>query len=390
MKWLFAYDHKFFKKENDYFSKQGFPYEMWQRYLDHCDELVVAGRIQVLEENQANYSLSSGDQTTFVNIPDASNLAFFTPESRTKKELMTEIQKVDAVVARIPSQIGFLAIKVARKLRKPYAVEIVGDPNESYRYHGNWKAKLYAPLATRTMKKGVQTAPFALYITEQELQKLYPTLGIETACSNVELTQFADETFISQRKERLLTDKVIFGMIGSLDSDYKGLDIAIKALAIIKPTLPSIEFRVLGSGMTAKWEKMVAFYGLSETVKFCGTKPTHEVFDWLKEIDIYLQPSRTEGQGRSVIEAMAMGCPVVTSDVGGMKELADPLMRFPNGSEHECAKIITLILTNRDLYSQQITRNFKTAMTFSKEVLETKRRCHYKQFKERTKKNEKN
>lgn len=293
------------------------------------------------------------------------------------------------MIARIPSQIGYLAVKVAQQLNKPYAVEIVGDPKESYRFHGNWKAKLYAPLATRTMKKVVKTAPFALYITEKELQKLYPTKGIQTACSNVELTHFADELSIDKRKERDLKNKVTFGMIGSLDSNYKGLDIALQALATIKSTIPEFEFRVLGSGMSSKWQKLVDELQLKDNVVFCGTMPAAEVFDWLKDIDIYLQPSRTEGQGRSVIEAMAMGCPAITSNVGGMKELTDDRMRFPNGDEQELAKIIQLLLENNVIYQQQIVRNYQAAMDFSKEKLEEKRKIYYKKFMDWIEENEK-
>lgn len=389
MKWLFAYDHKFFRKGQQFFSKQAFPYEMWQRYLEHCDDLIVTGRIQKLNENDTNYSLSSGNQLTFVNIPDASNLGYFLPDNAAETALVKEIKKVDAVIARIPSQIGYLAVKVAQQLNKPYAVEIVGDPKESYRFHGNWKAKLYAPLATRTMKKVVKTAPFALYITEKELQKLYPTKGIQTACSNVELTHFADDFFINSRKERDLKHKVTFGMIGSLDSNYKGLDIALQALATIKSTIPEFEFRVLGSGMSSKWQKLVDELQLKDNVIFCGTMPAEEVFDWLKDIDIYLQPSRTEGQGRSVIEAMAMGCPAITSNVGGMKELTDDRMRFPNGDEQELAKIIQLLLENNVIYQQQIVRNYQAAMDFSKEILEEKRKIYYKKFMDWIEENEK-
>lgn len=163
-------------------------------------------------------------------------------------------------------------------------------------------------------------------------------------------------------------------MIGSLDSNYKGLDIALQALATIKSTIPEFEFRVLGSGMSSKWQKLVDELQLKDNVVFCGTMPAEEVFDWLKDIDIYLQPSRTEGQGRSVIEAMAMGCPAITSNVGGMKELTDDRMRFPNGDEQELAKIIQLLLENNVIYQQQIVRNYQAAMDFSKEILEEKRK----------------
>lgn len=382
MKWLFAYDHKFFRGKQRFYSRQGFPYEMWQRYLEQCDQIVVAGRIQKMIGNEANYTLSSGANVSFVNIPDASNLGYFLPNNATKTALLKEIEAVDAVVARIPSQIGYLAIGIAEQLNKPYAIEIVGDPRESYRFHGSWKARLYAPVAAATMKKVVKKAPFSLYITAKELQKLYPTKGIETVCSNVELTNFADPIFVEQRKERDLSHKIVFGMIGSLDSNYKGLDIALQALTALKSTLPDFEFRVLGSGMSSKWTEIVAQHDLTDKVVFCGTIPTAAVFEWLKDIDIYLQPSRTEGQGRSVIEAMAMGCPVITSNVGGMKELAEDSMRFSNGNDCELANIIRRLVSVTGEYQQQIDRNYQEAKTYAKAALTARRSEHYQKFME--------
>ncbi len=380
MKFLFAYDHKFFLDKTDVLSKTAFPYTTWDRYLEHADELLVACRLFPLTESRNHYSVSSGRNVSFTNIPNPSSLAYFLPNNSAEKAMREAIQSVDAVIARVPSQIGFLAVRVARALNKPYAVEVVGDPKESYRLHGSLKAKCYAPFATKTMQKTVWNAPFALYITENELQKLYPSKGIQVACSNTELPDFSDELIIEERKSRDLTKKVVFGMIGSLDSHYKGLDVAIRALRRSKEHLPPFEFRVLGSGVSSKWMAIAEENGLKNEVVFCGTKPANEVFDWLAEIDIYLQPSRTEGQGRSVIEAMAMGCPVITSDVGGMKELTDSSMRFQSEDDARFSEIIQLVVQNKVAYKTQIDRNYAEAKRFSKSILMQKRNEHYQKF----------
>ncbi|WP_088815955.1 MULTISPECIES: glycosyltransferase [Listeria] len=380
MKFLFAYDHKFFQDDSDVLSKTAFPYAAWDRYLEHADTLLIACRLFPLTEARNHYSVSSGANVSFTNIPNPSSLAYFLPNNLAEKAMREAVQSVDAVIARVPSQIGFLAVRVAKALNKPYAVEVVGDPKESYRLHGSLKAKCYAPFAARTMRQTVWHAPFALYITENELQKLYPSKGIQAACSNTELPDFSDDLIIEARKHRDLTKKVVFGMIGSLDSHYKGLDVAICALKRSKAHLPPFEFRVLGSGVSSKWTAIAEENGLKNEVVFCGTKPADEVFDWLAEIDIYLQPSRTEGQGRSVIEAMAMGCPVITSDVGGMKELTESSMRFQSEDDAGLAEIIQRVARNQVLYKTQIDRNYAEAKRFSKNILAQKRRKHYQKF----------
>lgn len=380
MNWLFAYDHKFYTSGEDVLSKTAFPYETWQRYLTHSDTLTVACRLYPLTEEARGYSVSSGERVSFTAIPNPSGYAYFMPRNPAIQAMRQAVRQADAVIARLPSQIGFLAVKVARELGKPYAVEVVGDPSETYRLHGSFKAKLYAPLAKRTMEKTVAQAPFALYITEKELQRLYPTKGVQTSCSNTELPDMSRAALLMERKNRDLNKQIVFGMMGSLDSQYKGLDVAIRALARIKKELPDFEFRILGSGASSKWTRIVVQNSLEGMVDFCGTKPSDEVFDWLADVDIYLQPSRTEGQGRSVIEAMAMGCPVITSNVGGMKELADPAMQFESEKDAELAAIITTLTENHALYEEQIECNYIKALQFSKHVLTAKREQHYQKF----------
>ncbi|MBC1565095.1 glycosyltransferase family 4 protein [Listeria booriae] len=378
MNWLFAHDHKFFLQKEKVFSKQTFSYESWERYLKHTDTLTVACRLFPLTEEEKRYSLSSGANISFVDIPRPSSVTSFLPYNIALQTMRQAVKSVDAVVARLPSQIGLLAVKAARELGKPYAIEIVGDPKESYKWHGSAKAKLYAPIATRKLKKIAWQARFTLYITENELQKLYPTKGIEISCSNTELPDLTKKTAPKKRNEG---NKLIFGMIGSLDSKYKGLDVAIKALSKMKNKLPPFEFRILGSGDTTRWRTIAEENDLVEEIIFDGTRPSHEVFDWLSKIDIYLQPSRTEGQGRSVIEAMYMGCPVITSNVGGMKELTEPEMRFESEDYEQLARLITKLVYDNIFYQKQSERNLIEAKKFTKIVLEKKREYHYKKFK---------
>ena len=65
--------------------------------------------------------------------------------------------------------------------------------------------------------------------------------------------------------------------------------------------------------------RQVKELGLSDAVKFTGN--VSNVQDYLADADIYVQSSHREGLPLSVIEAMASGLPVISTDVGGMKNI---------------------------------------------------------------------
>ena len=81
---------------------------------------------------------------------------------------------------------------------------------------------------------------------------------------------------------------------------------------------------------------------------------TTNVLSYTSACDIYIQPSLTEGLGRSVIEAMCLGKPVIASGIGGVGELVmDGVTGFfvPAKSPQSIAEKITYFHNNRKAIS---------------------------------------
>lgn len=385
MKWLFAHDNCFYKKESgEVYSEVAFQYKSFERYLEHADELVVVARLEMVPVNTDinQWNLSSGPQVQFVEAPDPYGFRCFTPFPKGYHSMEKEVAKVDAVIARLPSEIGYMAVDAARKLGKPYVVEVVGDAYGAMKEYGNLKGKIYAPVAKHKMKKRVQQAPFALYITDNVLQRLYPTSGKEVSCSNVELSIVTYYNRVN-RLARIADDsrKIRIGMNGSLSSAYKGFDTAIKAVALAKKELPPFEFEILGKGSPLEWEELARQLGVEEDIHFIGSMPNANVHHWLDEIDLFLMPSRTEGQGRALIEALSRGCPSLGSNVGGIPELLLPeQLHEPEDSELLAQKMIR-VLKQPELQLRYAKEAFLSTEKFEAEVLEEKRRRFFHQLK---------
>lgn len=107
----------------------------------------------------------------------------------------------------------------------------------------------------------------------------------------------------------------------------KGLDVAIRTLASLDPSLdtrlvvvggPS---GVDGPGELARCRNLAAALGVADRVVFTPPQPHHLLSTFYRASDVVLVPSRTESFGLVALEAAACGIPVVARAVGGLTEL---------------------------------------------------------------------
>ncbi len=111
------------------------------------------------------------------------------------------------------------------------------------------------------------------------------------------------------------------GMVGRLER-IKGPDIVFRAMPKVVKRLPDVKLYVIGEGsMLDELNEMARMGNFSDSVNFIGY--SDNVAKCLKAVDILVCGSRSEGFGLAAAEAMAMGIPVVGSDVGGMREVVE-------------------------------------------------------------------
>lgn len=112
---------------------------------------------------------------------------------------------------------------------------------------------------------------------------------------------------------------ITFVHIGRLDEN-KNQQLIINCFAKVYELHPDARLILCGDGPTReKLEDMVQAVGLHEVVQFTGN--VSNVQDYLAISDIYLQSSHREGLPLSVVEAMASALPVISTNVGGMKNI---------------------------------------------------------------------
>lgn len=385
MKIVFIHDHVFVKDTNDnkVYSPGKLPYDAFKRYITIFGDIEVIGRVRYVKNNK-NLMLSSGPNINFTFVDSLSSLkAQFFKKGKVKKQMSQVISKADGIIARLPSELGFLAIKIAKELNKPFAVEVVGDPWDALWNFGNFKGKLYAPVVTLKTKKYVQDAPFCLYVTNKYLQEKYPNKGYNVGCSNVEIKELRKDLLSDASFE--LNDKVFkIGLIGSLNAAYKGIDKALEAIALIKEKYPQYNFKleVVGEGDSNQWLSIAQRLGVQNNVDFLGVfRQKHDLFKWLDGVDLYIQPSLTEGLPRALVEAMSRGKPCLGSSVGGIPELLEEDCLHSPKNTVDFSKNIERALNDKEWRKRQAIRNLEVADTFLLEKLNKIRLDFWNEYK---------
>ena len=138
--------------------------------------------------------------------------------------------------------------------------------------------------------------------------------------------------------DRVLTlysgiDLSVFKPIPNIDKEWdlafmgrlekmKSVDLFPEMLVLLQPNFPDLKMMMTGEGSLKEWLfNEFETRGVSSMVDYQGVVETDDVPRFINKSRIFLYPSREEPFGLSIIEAMACGVPVVSTDVYGPKEI---------------------------------------------------------------------
>jgi glycosyltransferase involved in cell wall biosynthesis len=150
-------------------------------------------------------------------------------------------------------------------------------------------------------------------------------------------------------------DVPIFGSVGRLDR-WKGFHILLDAVPSILERHPDARFVLVGGpheldpSYATELEDQAAGLGLDGQVLLVGQKPNPE--DWIQAMDVFVHTSHDEPFGMVVIEAMALGKPVVASAEGGPTEVITPGidgLLSPYGDQRGLVSAILRLLDHDEL-----------------------------------------
>ena len=227
-----------------------------------------------------------------------------------------------AIVHTHTSKAGFLGRLAARLARAP---AVIHQPHGHifYGYYGPARTRFYVALeriAARWSDRIVALTEaeihehLALGIGRREQFVTVPS-GVPTA----ELRARAPGRDTARRMLGIDDETFVVAAIGRL-VPIKGFDILLRALPTVVASLPRTRALVVGDG--PEMEALAALarsLGVADHVRMDGASA--EVETILSAADVLAAPSRNEGMGRVLVEAMALGVPVIGAAVGGIPDV---------------------------------------------------------------------
>jgi glycosyltransferase involved in cell wall biosynthesis len=114
----------------------------------------------------------------------------------------------------------------------------------------------------------------------------------------------------------------LIGTVGNI-SRMKGTDVLVEALPLVAARVPGVRCVVVGAddhGMREELAQRAGALGVGDRLLFTG--PVADPRAIVAMLDLFVLPSREEGYGLALLEAMAAGKPVAASRVGGIPDIA--------------------------------------------------------------------
>lgn len=351
-------------------------YTIYKRYADAFGEIVLCSRFDETQTLMNGYMKADFIKGSVVIDKLSGALLGLYDTS-----IENSMHDCDLVIARVPSIIALRGAICAKRLKKPYLAESMGDAWDSYWNHG-LSGKLIAPYMFLKMKSVVRNADYSIYVTERFLQRRYPCNNRSISASNVVINELNPKA-LENRKNRIanLDSRHISLMTSAaVNTQAKGHEYVIRAIQLLKEKGIDACYYLAGGGDSTRLRRIAEKCEVLDSIYFLGELPMNEVYEYLDNIDVYIQPSLQEGLPRAVIEAMSRACPCLGSNTAGTPELLDRECIFKRRSVDAIVASIEWFV-NQDL-SYYAERNFKRASNYAESVLKERRSAYFDYVKE--------
>jgi glycosyltransferase involved in cell wall biosynthesis len=238
---------------------------------------------------------------------------------RPMKRLQAQIG-FDVIDAHFGYPDGYAAVLLGRWLKCPVTITLRGT-----------EVRHAADPALRQRLVKALTGATRIFTVSDSLRRLALELGVpaervQVVANGVDADKFYPvDRAVARARYKLPAGAKVLITVGGL-VERKGFHRVIELLPALLQRFPDLHYLIVG-GASAEgdWgprlQQQVADLGLQERVHFLGTVAPDALREPLSAADVFVLSTRNEGWANVLLEAMACGLPVVTTDVGGNAEV---------------------------------------------------------------------
>lgn len=168
----------------------------------------------------------------------------------------------------------------------------------------------------RKMEKNILKSGHILALSEHTRQVLNTICG-ENVTAGV-LPVPVDTSFFVPEPDRVVRGRI--GFSGRFDDPRKNIGLLLTALQRLRSEGADVQALVTGGEPEEKLKKRLEYAGLDRYVTFAGYVAIDRLKELLQTLDVFVVPSHQEGLCIAALQAMACGCPVVSTRCGGPEE----------------------------------------------------------------------
>lgn len=388
MKLLIGTDAHLYKSpDNRYYCDSVETYAFWKRYLEVFDSIRLVARVKEVEKVPSKYKRADGLGVEIWEIP------FYQGPFQLAKQLI-DIEKrlkgcyegCNCALYRMPSQTAQLVL-AKKPINMPYAGEVVYCPRDDVVGQPWGIKKIINIIISNQLKRFTKKANGVSYVTESIIQKYYPCRALsgdnhgQYFTSHYSSITLNDDYYLKPRHKG--NDIYTISISdAAMNSERKGEKTVLKTIQLLRRSGYNVRGTIIGDGIKLKEFKEYANeLGIFEHVDFTGliTNPL-ELRKILVESDFYMLPTRGEGLPRGILEAMALGLPVLSTNVGGISEvISEELLFAPDDAEGFAKGISKMIddVQRREIIAEE---NYNKALEFRNDFLQKRRNDFYRKL----------
>ncbi|MDO8500077.1 MAG: glycosyltransferase family 4 protein [bacterium] len=249
-------------------------------------------------------------------------------------KLFGKARLADIIFAQDPVSVGVPAMFVAKILRKKFVMKIVGDyawEQAMQRFSvldllNEFLGRRYGIFVEilRKLQRTSARAANLIIVPSAYLKGVIGRWGVDQ--KKVRVVYNACETgsapfSYEEARKGLHLNGTVAVSVGRL-VPWKGFEVLIECVHGVSKVIPDFKLIIVGSGPEeANLKSKVKELALVDCVSFVGGIPHNDVLAFFRASDLFVLNTGYEGFSHTILEAMAMGTPVVTTKVGGNTEI---------------------------------------------------------------------